>query len=208
MALTTMKCIFSLLIVLFSTGLLIPESADAQIRRWLFGSSEKKEATQESSTSTNSETSEIEKEDSLLVYRIPMNQLSDLQRTLSNDYPEVFLLSLSNLEEPVEEDPTAGFRIQLYSTRDVNLADSLLSEFRVWSDSLFADYDPEAYLEFRQPYYKIHIGDFKNRDQAVLVARYLKRWYGDAWVVYDQIVPERVPIDSVQVIPNRIPFLQ
>jgi hypothetical protein len=203
-----MKSIVSLCIVLFSTGLLIPESADAQIRRWLFGSSDRKETKQEDTAPANSFKTEIEKEESLLVYQIPMNQLSDLQRSLSHDYPEVFLLSLSNLDEPVEEDPTAGFRIQLFSTRDVDLADSLLSEFRVWSDSLFADYEPEAYLEFRQPYYKIHIGDFNNRDQAILVARYLKRWYGDAWVVYDQIIPERVPVDSVQVIPNRIPFIQ
>jgi len=135
-----------------------------------------------------------------------MNSLSDLRKTLSHDYPEIFLLPLSDLEKPIEEDPTSGFRVQLYSTRDVILADSLLAEFRVWSDSLFAEYEPEAYLEFRQPYYKIHIGDFKDRNLAIQVARYLKRWYGDAWVVYDQINPEMVPSDNVQVIPTSIPF--
>lgn len=189
--------IAGLWIIMLAITLVPIETAEAQIKRWFFGSSEKAE--KKPTPISERESSENESKTDM-IYHIPMNHLDDLKNTLSHDYPEIFLFTPGEDESLSEEDPTAGFRIQLLSTRDVHLADSILAQFRVQSDSLFADYQPEAYLEFRQPYFKIHIGDFKDRAKAIQVARFLKRWYGDAWVVYDQIVPELVPADTLNIL--------
>lgn len=189
-----------LMLSIILTGLSTPDTAEAQIRKWFFGGSDKTESTEDSNNEGRALDSKQSLSQPVFVYHIPMSRLEDFRSNLSHDYPDIFLISPAEVESTSPEDPTSGFRIQLFSTRDVSLADSILSQFRVQSDSLFAEYSPEAYLEFRQPYYKIHIGDFNNRDQAIQIARYLKRWYGDAWVVYDKIIPELVPADTVKIL--------
>ena len=98
-----------------------------------------------------------------------------------------------------EADPFAGFRVQIYSTRQVLEADSVKDEFRVLSDSLFTGYQPEAYIRYRSPYYRVRVGDFSSREKAITLSGLLKSWYPDAWVVYEQIEPSRVPADSVAI---------
>lgn len=134
---------------------------------------------------------------------IPLSSLTGRREALLHDYPDVFLQQLEP-DTADAADPSfdrTGYRVQLLSTRDVGLADSLRSRFIVWSDTTFNSYRPEAYLHFRQPYYRLHVGDFTQRTDAIRLARYLKRRYPDAWVVHDRILPERVPADTLQVIP-------
>ncbi len=200
--------VYRVIYILLLFALCTPGSAEAQIKRWLRGKTEKSEQHSAREKEDPKYSNERHSFDPVSIYKLPMNRLGDLQNSLSHDYPEVFLITPLDVETREEEDPTSGFRIQLYSTRDVAIADSLRAEFRMWSDSLFAEYQPEAYLDFRQPYYKIHIGDFKNRELAIQVARYLKRWYGDAWVVYDKIDPDGVPSDTMSIFPKSIPKIK
>lgn len=111
--------------------------------------------------------------------------------------PEIYLRDA--VEEEREVDPFAGFRVQLLSTRDVTHADNTRDEFVAWADSVVAGYQPDAYVLFRPPNYRVRVGDFQDRQQAIEFSQMLKNRYPDAWVVHDRIEPDRVPADTASI---------
>ena len=123
--------------------------------------------------------------------------LSDRFSSIETEIPDSFLRE-TVIEEP-EIDETAGFRVQIISTRDVALADSVRDEFRVWAAERIEGYQPEAYIFFRQPYYRVRVGDFNNRRRAINFSNMLKNRYPDAWIVHDRINPELTPADTARV---------
>lgn len=125
------------------------------------------------------------------------NQLSDQFSNLEHDLPEVFLHEV--VEEEVEVDEYAGYRVQILSTRDVVEADTTKDDFQAWADSTIEGYEAEAYVFFRPPYYRVHAGDFHNKDTAVEFSKILKLRYPDAWVVHDRIEPDKVPADTIKI---------
>lgn len=127
------------------------------------------------------------------------SDLTDQFSVKQHDMPEQFLKEI--VVEERETDEYAGYRIQILSTRDVSLADSTKLNFQVWADSTFQHYTPEAYIFFRQPQYRVHVGDFREREKAIQLSRYLKSRYPDAWVVHDRIDPESVPADTTRIEP-------
>jgi hypothetical protein len=66
----------------------------------------------------------------------------------------------------------------------------------MWAAENISGYDVEAYIYFRQPYYRVRAGDFRNRDRAIEFSRLLKDRYPEAWVVHDRIEPDHVPADT------------
>lgn len=103
--------------------------------------------------------------------------------------------------EPIVEeqsDPYQGFRIQILSTRDVSLADTTQAEFENWALDHFEDYVPHSYIHYRQPYYRVRIGDFHDRERAIEMSRLVQMRYPEAWIVYDRVVPERVAADTTR----------
>lgn len=118
------------------------------------------------------------------------SRLSDVFATQDSEIPEIFTKESTGRDIG---DPYQGYRIQLFSTRDVSQADSLANEFRFWAEEVFDEYVPKVYVLFRQPYYKVHIGNFHFQDRAQQLNRFLKQYYPDAWVVPDQIEPNLVP---------------
>lgn len=131
-------------------------------------------------------------EDERLLYQ-SRSHLNEMFATQTHDMPEFFLQQV----EEEEVDIYQGFRIQILSTREVELADSILAEFEEWADTTIADYSPRGYVHFRQPYYRVRIGDFQNRERAIQLSRLIKFKYPDAWVIHDQINPYRVPADTI-----------
>lgn len=124
--------------------------------------------------------------------------LSDQFVTLQHDLPEVFQQSYKG-DQNVERDPFDGFRIQILSSINVSIADSTARDFRVWADTTLAGYMPRAYVFFKQPYYKVHVGDFHDRERAIQFSVLVKRQFPDAWVVHDRINPYLVPADTVKI---------
>lgn len=123
---------------------------------------------------------------------------------LSNHYSEnmVEVPDLYMQEIIVNErqtDPYAGFRVQLLSTRNVAEADSVRDYFVAWADSMIAGYEPDAYVVFRSPNYRVRAGDFQERNRAVHFSGMLKSRYPDAWVVHERIEPSKVPADSSDI---------
>ena len=130
--------------------------------------------------------------------------LLDYRTTLSDQYseagvaiPEFFLREVTYEERDI--DPYAGFRVQILSTRNIVEADSVRDSFVAWADTVIAGYEPDAYVLFRSPNYRVRTGDFQDRDQAIEFSRLLKSKYPDAWVVHDRIEPESVPADTANI---------
>lgn len=77
-----------------------------------------------------------------------------------------------------------GYRIQIFmeSGNDaVDHAQLLIEEFA--EDYSFLN----AYLTYRQPYYRIRVGDFRTRLEAEGYLRQLSRKYNQAFVIKDKI---------------------
>ncbi|MEX0823280.1 MAG: SPOR domain-containing protein, partial [Balneolaceae bacterium] len=118
------------------------------------------------------------------------SDLSDTYANLEHDMPEQYLRERVIEEQEVDE--FAGYRVQILSTRDVVHADTTKDYFAAWSDTTITGYQAEAYVFFRQPYYRVRAGDFRDRETAIEFSRLLKSHYPEAWVVHDRIVPANV----------------
>ena len=109
---------------------------------------------------------------------------------IEQEIPEQFLKK--GVQDNKEVDEYAGFRIQILTTRNVAEADSTTDEFRTWTSEQLPNYQIETYVVFRQPYYRVRVGNFKIRENAIEFSRILKNRYPDAWVVHDRIDPENI----------------
>lgn len=88
----------------------------------------------------------------------------------------------------------SGYRVQIDFTRNVNTADSLKNTFNYRIRQLAAiTYKAEAYVIYRPPYYRIRVGDFKDRSVALEYTKLLKRYYPSSWVVADEINTSLTP---------------
>lgn len=75
-----------------------------------------------------------------------------------------------------------GFRVQIYSTADVDEAMQKKDYYQASLDSM------KIYLVYDAPYYKIRVGDFNSKDQANAIKSLLReRGMNEAWVVPDQV---------------------
>ena len=119
--------------------------------------------------------------------------LSDRFSTIEHDMPETYLKEVIQNERQM--DNSEGFRIQILSTRNVAQADSVRDDFRLWSSQRLEG-DIEAYIFFRQPFYRVRVGDFNNRSRAIEFSQWVKTRYLEAWVVHDRIEPNHILPDS------------
>ncbi len=124
--------------------------------------------------------------------------LRSVYHTQKHDMPESFL-QMDTTANEVVRNPFDGFRVQILSTRNVAVADSVSTEFRLWAEDYMDGYFPKSYVFFKQPYYKVHVGDFHDREKAIQLSRLLKRKYPEAWVVHDRINPGDAPADTVGI---------
>ncbi|MEO1022567.1 MAG: SPOR domain-containing protein [Bacteroidota bacterium] len=126
------------------------------------------------------------------------SKLSDTYSSQSNAVPEAF----QYIQVPKEEvrDPYQGYRIQIFSGEDVQYADTIAAKFRAWADSTLIEFQPETYTFFKTPYYRVHVGDFQERNRAIMFSNIVKRNFRGAWVVNDRINPWQVPADSIRFI--------
>ncbi|SMO66763.1 SPOR domain-containing protein [Gracilimonas mengyeensis] len=129
--------------------------------------------------------------------------LSDYRSRLSDTYANRENVIPQNFQrirtQQQERDLYEGYRVQIYSGEEVSRADMVAAKFRQWADSTFTGYQPETYVFFRTPYYRVHVGDFHDRDRALALSNMIKKIYEDAWVVYDRVTPEKVPADSIRI---------
>ncbi|MFN2373662.1 MAG: hypothetical protein ABR545_07585 [Cyclonatronaceae bacterium] len=111
-------------------------------------------------------------------------RLDDQFSTVENEIPDVFRTSEN---EQNNIDGSTGFRIQLVSTNDRQLADSLALSFDMWADTADVARRPISYIQFRQPAYRVHVGDFMSRRIAIEYLGVIRRFFPGSWIVHDQI---------------------
>lgn len=112
---------------------------------------------------------------------------TDRFRTFELNVPDAFQVTDEELQRAQSN---RGFRIQLLSTENVALADSLLLQYYDWAgeyDGHIFEVVPEAYITFRQPFYRVRVGDFRRRSDANAYLAILRTHFPGAWVVIDTI---------------------
>jgi hypothetical protein len=125
------------------------------------------------------------------------SSLSDVYSNKTNEIPEAY--ARLSVEQEEETDEFEGYRVQIYSGQEVAMADTLAMRFRAWSDTTITGYQAETYTFFKAPYYRVHVGDFHDRERAIYFSNLLKRRFRDAWVVYDRVNPWNVPSDTTYI---------
>jgi hypothetical protein len=134
------------------------------------------------------------KETFIVLLNKDRSKLSDPFATQGNNIPKVFTKETDTRNIG---NPNQGFRVQIISTRNVANADSTAKRFRFWADSMITPHAPKVYVLFRQPYYKVQVGNFQFQKRALKLEKLLKSRYPGAWVVHDKINPNSVPSDTV-----------
>lgn len=120
------------------------------------------------------------------------SRFSDQQAGFRNEIPENYLKSEETEGESEYRDRNRGFRIQIISTQDTRLADEIREDFEEWISNVSAPPHPHTYMVFHQPDYRVHVGDFLDRQRALEFADFIRLRYPDAWVVHSRIHPGRV----------------
>ncbi len=96
-------------------------------------------------------------------------------------------LAIPNDSTIVQEEMVQGFRIQIFSSSNIDDANSAKkgAELKFLGDSV--------YIVFDAPVYKVRVGDFVNRyDASQRLPEFVDKGYRDAWIVPDQIEQRKV----------------
>lgn len=84
---------------------------------------------------------------------------------------------------------TKGYRIQIYSGPDREVAKATKISFMKRFPSI------RSYISYEVPYYKVKVGDFKSRQEALELYRYLGKTYTSMVVpsLINNKIPPKVP---------------
>ncbi len=77
-----------------------------------------------------------------------------------------------------------GYRIQIFK----DSGNDALDEAHLVMDKFHEDFpDVTAYLSFQEPYYRVRVGDFKTRLDALGQMEKIKKKFRNVWVIKDYI---------------------
>ncbi len=78
----------------------------------------------------------------------------------------------------------SGYRIQIF----MESGNQALEDAEATREKFEEDYsDTPAYITFSEPYYRLRVGDFRTRLEAMRFLEVIKRKYANAWVIKDNI---------------------
>lgn len=114
---------------------------------------------------------------------------------IDHDVPEALMDGA--IERPAAR-TASGFRIQVYSSQDRNDADAKVEEVMDWWRQQRTDGDiqeaypgnptePPVYLVFRQPYYRVRVGNFLSRAEAQRFMDLVERQFPKAFILPDKV---------------------
>ncbi len=76
-----------------------------------------------------------------------------------------------------------GYRIQIFKESGNTALDQALTI----RDAFEKRYHVPAYITFNEPYYRVRVGDFRTRLDAIRFLQKIKRYYPLAWEIRDDI---------------------
>ncbi len=82
-----------------------------------------------------------------------------------------------------------GYRVQVYFGSGSD-AKSIANKIRNNLNNEFTDYD--SYLVYEAPYFKVRVGDFRNRNEAFKAFKIIQSNYPQAFIVDDLIALPRI----------------
>jgi septal ring-binding cell division protein DamX len=106
---------------------------------------------------------------------------------------------LSGSADEGVEQTVRGYRVQVLSSRDQSAAEGAARQAAQWwranageaPSGLFASDDLPVYTIYRQPYYRVRVGNFTERAEAERALEFLRQRYGDAFIVRGEVVVTR-----------------
>jgi hypothetical protein len=79
---------------------------------------------------------------------------------------------------------TDGYRVQIYSGAQRQAAYDAQAKFQ----QRFPD--QRTYISYSEPYFKVHVGDFRTRLEAEKMENDLKAWFSGMFIVTEKITPK------------------
>lgn len=89
-----------------------------------------------------------------------------------------------SFESNINNDGITGYRIQIFFDSGNNsktLATKVMEEF------IEAYPNVDVYITFREPYYRVRVGDFRTKMEALAFLRKIDSKYNNAWIIKDKI---------------------
>ena len=119
---------------------------------------------------------------------------------VEHDVPEE-LLEGKVSSQPVSR-TGSGYRIQIYSSQDKRASDRQVEQAVAWwreqlraglLDDIYVDdpSPPPVYQDFRQPYYRVRLGNFASRAEAQDMLRMTEQRFPRAFIVPDKVTLNR-----------------
>ena len=119
---------------------------------------------------------------------------------VEHDVPES-LLEGNASSQPVSR-TGAGYRIQIYSSQDKRASDRQVEQAVAWwreqlraglLDDIYVDdpSPPPVYQDFRQPYYRVRLGNFASRAEAQDMLQMAEQRFPSAFIVPDKVTLNR-----------------
>ncbi len=79
---------------------------------------------------------------------------------------------------------TEGYRVQIYSGAQRQAAYDAQAKFQ----ERFPD--QRTYISYSEPYFKVHVGDYRTRLEAEKMAHDLKPWFSGLFIVSEKVTPK------------------
>lgn len=78
----------------------------------------------------------------------------------------------------------SGYRVQIYMAS----GNDALSNAEIVKKDFEQNFpDLTAYITFREPYYRVRVGDYRTRLEANQLLKPIRKSYQDAWIIQDKI---------------------
>ncbi len=126
----------------------------------------------------------------ILFISLTMSGITQNKGSLHVDQDSRINVLMNKQAELFSLDSTSdGFRVQIFmeiGNDAVTHASAVKQRFES------AHPDIPIYLSYDQPYYRLRVGDFRNRVEAEKCLRLVKREYSEAFVTADLIFPPRI----------------
>lgn len=111
-----------------------------------------------------------------------------IARTASLAFDDTLGKSATLITSGAPPETTAGFRVQVLTTQDIDQAVQLRDTLSL------ALQDDWVYIVHDAPYYKVRVGNYTDRPSANKTAKTLiEKGYSTAWVVPDQVLKNPPP---------------
>lgn len=80
--------------------------------------------------------------------------------------------------------PPMGYRIVVFSGSGPQ-SEAKANQTRSSFKAKF--YETEAYTKYYEPNFRVHVGDFRNKSEALKVYKEVKKYYSSAYIIEDRI---------------------